>query len=71
MGRALVTAGQREALIRAAMHGVADELVSLDTAKSGSVTVHFQGTIPMKVEWRLLARPVERARMGLHESDGM
>jgi hypothetical protein len=53
--------GQRERVIRAAFEGVGDELLDLDTTKSGSVTVHFQNGIPMKVEWRMLARPVKHA----------
>lgn len=40
------------------MRGVGDELLALPPDKSGSVTVHFQNGVPMKVEWRLLARPV-------------
>lgn len=49
---------RREEVIRSAMKGVGDEMLDLPQDKSGSVTVHFQNGVPMKVEWRILARPV-------------
>lgn len=58
----------RESLIRAALLGVAAEMAELDSSKSGSVTIHFQNGLPMKVDWRLLARPITYARMGASDS---
>lgn len=53
-----MTPSQREKMVRVALEGVGDELLALDASKSGSVTLHFQNGIPMKVEWRMLARPL-------------
>lgn len=56
----MVKDDQRAQAIRIALEGVADELLALPPDRSGSVTLHFQNAVPMRVEWRILARPVKR-----------
>lgn len=56
------TDGPRERAIREALEGVAEELLALDPKKSGHLLIHFQNGIPLKVEWRLLARPLTTSR---------
>ena len=50
---------RREELIRSAFEGVGDEMLAVGPSKSGSVTVHFQHGVPLKVEWRMLARALD------------
>lgn len=54
----------REALIRAKMAAVAEELIELGVARSGHCLVHFQHGMPGKVEWRLTGRIIETALIG-------
>lgn len=54
----LVSPSDREALIRSAFLGVADDMAALGTAKSGKVIVHFQNGLPMKVEWQTVAEAI-------------
>lgn len=56
----LVSDTARAQRIREAMAGVAEEMIALGPLRSGHVLVHFQNGVPQKVEWRLVARPIQQ-----------